>query len=189
MPGFRRSCLWKPGTSSRLALGAEVNYVQPREYSMGLGLKTQHTFVTDPVTGIRRYAGKIPEWNGHLSAYYDFGNGFHGEMNVGRYLAGDWGATVSLDREFGNGWRVGAYVTKTNASAAAFGEGSFDKGIRITAPMSWAIGSPTKRKNKVVIRSLSRNGGARLNVDGRLYDSVRDSHPSETKKTWGRFWR
>ncbi|MDU8929614.1 YjbH domain-containing protein [Alisedimentitalea sp. MJ-SS2] len=186
--GASGEVLWKPA-SSRLAFGAELNYVRPREYSMGLGLKTRHSFITDPATGITSYAGLIPEWNGHVSAYYDFGNGFHGEMNVGRYLAGDWGATVAVDREFNNGWRVGAYVTKTNVSAAAFGEGSFDKGIRITIPLSSSIGSATRKKNKIVLQSLSRNGGARLNVNGRLYEAVRDAHHPEMAKTWGRFWR
>ena len=168
--GVSGEVLWKPVTS-RLALGAELNYVGQRDF--------------DQLFGLRGYEIAT----GHVSAYYDLGNGFHGQLDMGRYLAGDWGATVALDREFGNGWRVGAYVTKTNVSSAAFGEGSFDKGIRITMPMSWAIGSPSKRKNQVVIQSLTRNGGARLAVNGRLYDTVRDTHRPEMAKTWGRFWR
>jgi len=168
--GISGEALWKPATS-RLALGAELNYVVQRDF--------------DQLFGVQDYNVAT----GHVSAYYDLGNGFHGQLDVGRYLARDWGATVSIDREFDNGWKVGAYVTKTDVSAEAFGEGSFDKGIRITAPMSWAIGSPTKRKNNIVIQSLSRNGGARLNVNGRLYDSVRDTHRPEMAKTWGRFWR
>lgn len=168
--GVSGEVLWKP-VGSRLALGAEVNYVAQRDFNQGFGLRNY-----DIATG-------------HLSAYYDFGNGFHGQLDMGRYLAGDWGATVALDREFDNGWRVGAYVTKTNVSAAAFGEGSFDKGIRITIPMSWAIGSATRNKNELVIQSLTRDGGARVNVDGRLYEAVRDSHRPQMAKTWGKFWR
>ena len=168
--GVSGELLWKPATS-RLALGVEMNYVAQRDY--------------DQLFGLRSYEIAT----GHVSAYYDLGNGFHGQLDMGRYLAGDWGATLSLDREFDNGWKVGAYVTKTNASAAAFGEGSFDKGIRITAPLSWAIGSPTKRKNNIVIQSLSRDGGARLNVNGRLYENVRGTHRPDMAKTWGRFWR
>ena len=168
--GVSGEVLWKP-VSSRLALGAELNYVAKRDYDMLFGLQNY-----DVATG-------------HVSAYYDLGNGFHTQLDVGRYLAGDWGGTLSIDREFDNGWRVGAYVTKTNVSAAAFGEGSFDKGIRITAPLSWAIGTPSKRKNKIVIQSLTRDGGARLNVDGRLYDAVRETHRPQMEKTWERFWR
>ncbi|WP_372612871.1 YjbH domain-containing protein [Aquicoccus sp.] len=168
--GASGEVLWKP-VDSPLALGAELNYVAQRDFDQGFGLRDY-----DIATG-------------HLSAYYDFGNGFHGQLDMGRYLAGDWGATVALDREFDNGWRVGAYVTKTDVSAAAFGEGSFDKGIRITIPMSWAIGSATRKKNDLMIRSLTRDGGARVNVDGRLYEAVRDTHRPQMAKTWGKFWR
>ena len=168
--GLSGEILWKP-VSSRLALGAELNYVAQRDFDQRFGLQN-YSIAT-----------------GHVSAYYDLGKGFHTQIDVGRYLAGDYGATVSLDREFGNGWRVGAYVTKTDLSAAQFGEGSFDKGIRITLPLSWALGNATKRKSESTIQSLTRDGGARVNVNGRLYNSVRSTHGAEMKKTWGRFWR
>src|SRR6056297_1321243 len=175
--GASGELLWKP-VGSRLALGAEINYVVPRDFDQLFGTRS-HTTRT----------GTIPEVNGHISAYYDFRNGFHGQLDVGRYLAGDWGATLSLDRVFANGWRIGAYATKTDVSASAFGEGSFDKGIRITIPLSWGVGQPTRRRSDLVIRSLSRDGGARLHVDDRLYDSIRDTHRPEMAKSWGKFWR
>lgn len=175
--GASAEMLWKP-VDSRLALGAEVNYVQPRDFDQQFGLRTRTT------TG-----GTIPEWNGHMSAYYDIGYGFHGQIDAGRYLAGDWGATVALDRVFANGWRVGAYATKTNVSSATFGEGSFDKGIRIEIPLAWGVGTPTLQKSKTTLRSLARDGGSRLEVDGRLYDQIRDTHQTEMAKSWGKFWR
>ncbi len=175
--GASAELLWKP-VDSRLALGTEVNYVQPRDYDQQFGIRTRTT------TG-----GTIPEFNGHLSAYYDIGYGFHGQVDAGRYLAGDWGATVSLDRVFANGWSVGAYATKTDVSSATFGEGSFDKGIRITIPLAWGLGTPTKQQSKTVLKSLSRDGGARLEVNDRLYERVMDTHKPQMAKTWGKFWR
>lgn len=181
--GLSAEVLWKP-VGSRLALGAEVNYVQRRNFDQLFGFQSMVT--TDPVTGIER---EIPNVNGHVSAYYAFGNGFHGQLDVGRYLAGDYGATVTLDREFANGWRVGAYATFTNASFEDFGEGSFDKGIRFTLPLASFNGQPSRRKNDITIQSLSRDGGARLQVNGRLYDQVRDYHEPDAVNSWGRFWR
>ena len=175
--GASAELLWKP-VDSRLALGAEVNYVLPRDYDQQFGIRTRAT-----------NTGVIPEWNGHVSAYYDIGYGFHTQVDAGRYLAGDWGATVSLDRVFANGWSIGAYATKTDVSSATFGEGSFDKGIRIVIPFSWGTGSPTLQKSETVLKSLSRDGGARLEVDGRLYDKVKDTHRPTMAKTWGKFWR
>ncbi|SMX32281.1 YjbH domain-containing protein [Maliponia aquimaris] len=181
--GISAEVLWKP-VSSRFALGAEVNYIQRRDFDQLFGFQSMTT--VDPVTGAKR---EIPNVNGHVSAYYAFNNGFHGQLDVGRYLAGDYGATVSLDREFANGWRVGAYATFTNASFDDFGEGSFDKGIRFTLPLASFNGQPSRRKNEITIQSLSRDGGARLDVNDRLYDQVRDYHEPDAVNSWGRFWR
>lgn len=175
--GASAEILWKP-VDSRLALGAELNYVRPRDYDQGFGLRSRRTS-----------GGVIPEWNGHVSAYYDIGHGFHGQLDVGRYLAGDYGATVSLDRVFANGWSIGAYATKTDVSSATFGEGSFDKGIRIEIPLAWGVGTPTLQQSRVTLQSLSRDGGARLEVDERIYDKIRETHAPALAKTWGRFWR
>ncbi|MCQ0091848.1 YjbH domain-containing protein [Roseovarius sp. M141] len=175
--GASAEILWKP-VDSRLGLGAELNYVQPREFDQRLGLRTRNT------TG-----GVIPEWNGHASAYYDVGYGFHGQLDVGWYLAGDFGATLAVDRVFANGWSIGAYVTKTDVSSATFGEGSFDKGIRIEVPFAWGVGTPTIQTSKTTLQSLSRDGGARLDVDGRIYDLIKETDALSLANTWGRFWR
>ncbi|MBT0957802.1 YjbH domain-containing protein [Alphaproteobacteria bacterium KMM 3653] len=168
--GISGELLWKP-VDSRLALGAEVNIVKQRDFEQMFGFQ-DYEVVT-----------------GHASAYYDFGKGYHGQLDVGRYLAGDWGTTITLDREFANGWRVGAFATFTDVSFEDFGEGSFDKGLRIQVPVSFFTGKPSTQKVGGVLRPLTRDGGARLNVEGRLYESVREAHQPELAKTWGRFWK
>ncbi len=175
--GVSGEVLWKP-VNSRLAIGGELNWVRPRDFDQQFGLRSRVTS-----------SGIIPELNGHISAYYDMGNGFHGQLDVGSYLAGDIGATFSLDREFANGWRVGAYATFTDASIDDFGEGSFDKGIRVTLPFAWASGRPSRTTNTVTIQSLTRDGGARLNVGDRLYPMVRDYHQPDLAREWELFWR
>ena len=168
--GVSAEALWKP-VDSRLALGAEINRVRKRDF--------------DQLLDFRDYEVTT----GHVSAYYDFGQGVWGQIDAGKYLAGDVGATVALNREFENGWRIGAYVTKTDMSTEDFGEGSFDKGVVMSIPLSWATGTPSKKRAVSDVRSLSRDGGARLRVDGRLYEAVRDSHTGELYDGWGKFWR
>jgi Exopolysaccharide biosynthesis protein YbjH len=168
--GVSAELLWKR-PESPLAIGAEVNYARQRDFNLGLGFQ-EYGVVT-----------------GHVSAYYSFGQGYTGQLDVGRYLAGDIGATVSLDREFANGWKVGAFATMTNVSAEDFGEGSFDKGIRLSIPVNWITGKPTRKLLSTTLRPLSRDGGARLEVQGRLYDTVRDYHDPMLDMQWGRFWR
>lgn len=168
--GISAEVLWKP-QNSRLALGAEANYVKQRDFDQLFGFRSYSTFT------------------GHVSAYYDIGRGYHGQLDVGQYLAGDVGATLSLAREFDNGWRVGAFATLTDVSAADFGEGSFDKGIEVTIPLDWITGRPNKSKLRTVIRPVQRDGGARLNVSDRLYERVRGVQATDIDATWGRFWR
>jgi hypothetical protein len=168
--GLSAELLWAPG-DSRLALGAEVNYARQRDYDMLFGFQSY-----DVITG-------------HVSAYYDLGRGFVSQIDMGRYLAGDWGATVSLDREFGNGFSVGGYFTLTDVSSADFGEGSFDKGIRLEIPLNWFNGRPGRETVKQVIQPVLRDGGARLQVNNRLYDLVDAQRAHDLAAGWGRFFR
>jgi hypothetical protein len=170
--GVSGEVLWKP-VDSPLALGLELNYSKQRDTDGGLGFDE---YDYDVVTG-------------YVSAYYEFGNGYVGQIDVGKYLAGDVGATVSIDRVFVNGWRVGAFATVTDASAAEFGEGAFDKGIRFSIPLNWALGNEGQGSVAASLRPNTGDGGARLDVDGRLYNSIRSYHTGALDPEWGRVWR
>lgn len=168
--GISSELLWYP-TDSRLALGAEMNYVVQRD--------PNSTFATNDY----RVA------TGHASAYYDFGNTYYAQLDVGRYLARDLGATVSLDRKFDNGFTVGAFATLTDVPFETFGEGSFDKGIRVTIPLDWITGQPGRTGFTQTIRPVLRDGGARLSISNRLYELVNDGNANEMEHNWGKFWR
>ena len=187
--GISTEVLWAP-VASRLALGAELDYVVMRDQDVGFGFAEYKT-VTDPVTRkkTRVVTGDFDTVSAHISAYYDVGNGFQAQLDVGRYLAGDYGATFALDREYENGWKVGAYFSLTDMPFEQFGEGSFDKGIRITIPYEYFIGTPTQKTTSTVLQSLARDGGARVQVDGRLYETIRSGQLNDLNDTWGRFWR
>jgi hypothetical protein len=126
---------------------------------------------------------------GHLSAYYQLNPDFYFQLDVGRYLAGDTGATLSFTRTFDNGWKVGVFATKTNVSAAEFGEGSFDKGISLQIPLGWITGKPDQRNVSTVLRPVQRDGGAMVGVNGRLYGMVRGEQAATLDGNWERFWR
>ena len=168
--GVSGELLWYP-IDSRLALGAEVNYVRQRDFDMLLGFQDY-----DVVTG-------------HASAYYDLSNGYVGQLDVGRYLAGDWGATLALEREFDNGFSLGGYFTLTDVPFEDFGEGSFDKGIRVSIPVSWLTGRASLETVDQVIQPVLRDGGARLRVDNRLYEVTRDTRAERLSEGWGRFYQ
>ena len=148
--GVSVETLWYP-VDSRVAYGIEANYAIQRDFDMLFGFQDY-----DVVTG-------------HASVYYDMGNEYLAQVDAGRYLAGDWGATFTLSREFNNGFKVGAFFTLTDVPFDEFGEGAFDKGITLDIPLSWFTGQPSRRTVGQTIRPVLRDGGARLNVNNRLY--------------------
>ncbi len=168
--GISGEMLWKP-VDSRWALGIEANYVKQRDFDQQFGFQDYEVFT------------------GHGSVYWDIGNGYHAQIDAGRYLAGDWGGTLTFDREFKNGIRIGAFATLTDVPFEDFGEGSFDKGIRFSVPVSLLTGQSTKDTITRTVRPVTRDGGARLEVNGRLYESVRSFHREGLQEQWGRFWR
>jgi hypothetical protein len=182
--GISTEVLWKP-VSSRLAVGAEVNYAMLRDEDMDLGFALYQT----QDNGSRIETGDYSVTTANLTSYYDIGRGYHASLGVGKYLAGDIGATFSLDREYENGWKIGGYFTLTDMPFDDFGEGSFDKGIRVTIPYDYFIGTPSRKSVSTTVQSLTRDGGATLDIQGRLYDVVRDGQLGELTDTWGRFWR
>lgn len=168
--GVSAEVLWSP-PASRLSYGVEVNYAKQRAFEQDFDLRDY-----DIVTG-------------HASVYYDMGNGFFTQIDAGRYLAGDWGGTLTVERRFDNGWRIGGFATLTDVPFDDFGEGSFDKGILLTIPVDWITGQPSTDTINRTIRPVQRDGGARLSVPGRLYGIYSDQSLEDYSDDWGRFWR
>ncbi|MFT4256212.1 MAG: YjbH domain-containing protein [Pseudoxanthomonas sp.] len=140
------------------AIGVEANWVKQRDFP-------QHA-------GFRDYEVAT----GHASLYYRFGEQQRvlAAISAGRYLAGDWGATVNLSRQFGNGVSMGAWATKTDVSSAEFGEGSFDKGIYVSIPFDFMLPRSTRSRYNLVWNPLTRDGGARLSRSYSLYGLTGD---------------
>ena len=145
--------------ASRIALGVDVNAVQQRNFEQNLNFDNAGN-----QTGYRTATG-------HATLYWDTGwNDVQAALSVGRYLAKDFGATIGLARSFENGVAVGAFMTKTNVSAAQFGEGSFDKGIFVSIPFDTMLTRSTRNVGNFVWKPLTRDGGAKLGRGVSLYD-------------------
>ncbi|WP_342076459.1 YjbH domain-containing protein [Yoonia sp. SS1-5] len=168
--GVSSEVLWSP-PNSPFALGLEFNHVRQRD------VESDFDILDYDVT------------SGHASLYWDMGAGYHVRLDAGRYLAGDWGGTLTFARSFDNGWMIGAFATLTDVPFEDFGEGSFDKGIQLRIPVSWISGAPTRAMVERTIRPVTRDGGARLNIEGRLYDVTRPLSQANADASWGRFWR
>lgn len=71
---------------------------------------------------------------------------------------------------------IGAWATKTNVSAAQFGEGSFDKGIYVSIPFDALLPRSSKFTANFAWAPLVRDGGAKLGRINPLFEmtSIRD---------------
>lgn len=143
--GAGAEVLWRP-QGGRWALGLDLNRVAQRDFEQRLAVRDYRVTT------------------GHASAYWDTGwQGLEAKVSVGQYLAGDRGATVEVSRRFANGARIGAWVTKTNVSSAAFGEGSFDKAVYVSIPFDAFLSAWSTQTLSMAWQPLIRDGGARLN--------------------------
>lgn len=166
--GVSTEVLWWP-SGQRWALGAEANLVAQRDTDGGLGFG-EYDYRTA---------------SGHLSGYLDLGRGYHAQLDLGRYLAGDLGGTLTVTRRFENGWKLSAHSTLTDASGAA----GADLGLGIEVPMSWITGQPVRTSRGLTIEPELTDAGARLKLTGRLHDQLIDYTRTGLDEQWARFWK
>ena len=168
--GVGAEVLYKPAQWP-VGIGLDIHRVRKRDYDMRFDLLDYETTV------------------GHLSLYYDAGGMFDVEVNAGRYLAGDWGVTTTISREFGSGWEVGGYATLTDVPFDTFGEGSFDKAIYVSIPLDWITSAPTQAQRILTLRPITRDGGANLASARSLNRHIKRSHNASFKREYGRLWK
>ncbi|MDC3087343.1 YjbH domain-containing protein [Paracoccaceae bacterium] len=170
--GLRAEIIWKNNTKP-YGFGLDFAQVQKRDYFGRFKLQNQH-------------------FNTYLaSMYYDLPNDWIIKIDGGRYLAGDFGSTVSIERTFNNGWEIGAFATLTDVPFNTWGEGSFDKGIMLKAPINWFLGKKSRSYAETVIRPITGDGGAklRLSKEKYLYYTVSEYSKKNILDNWARVFR
>ena len=103
---------------------------------------------------------------------------------IGKYLAGDKGATLDVSKRFKSGFTLGVFATKTNLSAEEFGEGSFDKGFYISVPTQLFYSDYRSGNISFGLHPLTKDGGALLNKHNSLIGILGDSNSSSLIRDW-----
>ncbi|AWN17543.1 YjbH domain-containing protein [Salinisphaera sp. LB1] len=148
--GVGGEVLYRP-FNSRVAFGADVNWVKKRDYNTQFGFKKYSTV------------------EGHATAYIQTGiDHILARLSVGRYLAKDYGTTIDLSKTFDSGVTLGAYAVFTSAGSK-YGEGSFNKGIYLTMPLDIFFTKSSRDYVTARYTPLTRDGGASLNRRYTLY--------------------
>ncbi len=121
----------------------------------------------------------------HLNiAYYHPSTNILAKWSYGKYLAQDKGYTLDLSRRMPSGWTAGIFFSRTNVSAEEFGEGSFDKGFYFTFPLDIFSTGYSKNVNGFRLRTMTRDGGQKLELGNKLIDSFYGSTRTEINENW-----
>jgi hypothetical protein len=83
-----------------------------------------------------------------------------------------------------SGWRAGFYFSQTNVSAEQFGEGSFDKGFYFNVPFNIFTKNYSKDITGFSMKTMTRDGGQKLELQNRLVDSFYGSNYNEINENW-----
>lgn len=180
--------LYRP-FGQRWALGADIFDVYQRSFDDLFGLARLCPVYPAPpdceVHGIAIPLQQYHVWTGHASLYVQTPwNDVTAVVRAGRYLAGDYGGTLELYRRFDTGIIVGAWLSLTNVPFSKFGEGSFDKGIRIVIPTEFVLPFGTTTRFEEDLRPIQRDGGQILNNDAILYDMTQSSSYGDLERQW-----
>ena len=170
--GARAEVVWKDNNKP-YGFGIDIAKVQKRDTFGGFKLKNEH-------------------FNTYLaSMYYDLPNDWIIKVDGGKYLAGDFGSTISIKRTFNNGWEFGAFATFTDVPFETWGEGSFDKGITISAPLNWFSGKKSRSYASATIKPITGDGGAKLHLSKEkyLYYKVSEYSKKNILDNWARVFR
>jgi Exopolysaccharide biosynthesis protein YbjH len=164
--GFGGEVMYRP-YGKKWAASLELDYVQKRAFDRRLDLLDYKV-----MTGFAKFY--------YQTDYQDL----KFELNVGRYLAKDLGATLRVSKTFDNGTEIGAFATLTDVPFDVFGEGSFDKGLIIKIPFHTFSFFDTKRLYAVSISLLTRDGGAQVWSGTPLYDITAPYSHQQLVRTW-----
>ena len=167
--GIGAEVLWRR-YDSPFALGVNINAVVQREFDKLFRVRDYRTIT------------------GHVSAFWATPiPNFDVVVHAGRYLAGDVGATIEVQKRFANGWAVGAFATFTDVPFQVFGEGSFDKGLIFTIPFDLYSPQNTRNSYRTILRAINRDGGRMLdNWSGSLWENMRRTHGDWLRQTRNR---
>mgnify|MGYP001386099380 FL=1 len=167
--GIATEFLYKP-FESNFAISLELNKIKQREFDQKFSFRDYETNTH------------------HINiAYYNHTSNILAKWSYGKYLAQDVGYTLDISRRMPSGWKAGIFFSRTNVSAEDFGEGSFDKGFYFNFPLSYFSKNYSKSVNGFRLRTMTRDGGQKLDLRNRLIDSFYGSSEVEIMENWNNY--
>lgn len=153
--GFGGEVLYRP-IKSRFAIGAELWQAYRRNPYSKFNLELNGTQVT----------------SGHANLWYDIP--YHdatAKISVGRYLAGDTGFSIGLEKEFKNGAVLNGLVSLSNASDADLFGGTTHSyhSLNLTLPLGSIPYMPVGSSSRIKVAPFGRDSAQIIDKPINLY--------------------
>lgn len=164
--GVSAEAIWRD-PNLNFSLGFEATYAQKRAYEDWFGFQD---------LSATTYIGSL---------YTNLGsNGDFVVIDAGQYLAGDLGVSLTVGRDFSNGWRVAAFTKWSDEL-----EDTMQYGVSLDIPLDWAIpGRGTDNINVRIGGGGTGNLVSRVGGTNTLAGTLRASDPQRLRDEWGAFW-
>ena len=122
--------------------------------------------------------------------YYDLNSNWNAKFDAGKYLAGDFGATVSLSRTFNNGWEIGAFATFTDVEFSTLEKALLIKELFLRHHW-YGLQGKNHKPIQTIIKPITGDGGARLYLENNkfLYNDIARYGEKSFKDNWKRVFR
>lgn len=157
--------------SSDWAIGLEGAIFKKRAYH-GIGFTNK----------VRKLHGFVPEYKNFpfgsqffLSVYYDwrFAN-LDFKVQMGKFLANDYGARYEVSRYFESGLRVGFWYTHTNGHDKINGKTYYDKGVEFSMPLDVFYTESTRKRWGYSMNAWLRDVGVTAATGQDLYELINE---------------
>lgn len=166
--------------------GGEILY-RPFGKNFALGADAWQVFKRDPDSMLNLALSGDHILTGHINAWYEIPQtDLTLQARFGRFLAGDTGLSLSLDKRLDNQVRLGAFATLTdNADLDLFGGIShLYSGLRLSLPFGDTPVTPNGSRINITAAPLGRETGQALDAPLSLYEMTEKFSTGHIARHW-----
>jgi len=155
-----------------MGLSGEVLY-RPFDSNWAIGLETALAFKRDPMTFSALGLNGDRILTGFINGYYEVPNtGITFETNIGRFLAGDIGASFKISNEFLNHVKISSFISASNRQDLDIygGKTNIHTGISLSLPLGNLQYLPNGSEIITNFSALGRQSAQQLDNPTNLYE-------------------
>lgn len=152
-----------------------------------IGLELSEVFKRNPLTRLALDRDSSFTTTGFINGYYEFpGTNATLHASAGRFLGGEYGASLDLSNRFDNGVRIGGTMTAlTRKDQNPSGEDTaYYAGLTLSLPLGTLRALPDGSRLNIDTRPMGRDRGQRLDLPLSLYEATEPFSYRTVTRQW-----